>query len=280
MKQVESISEMRAALSGVRGSVGLVPTMGFLHAGHMALVNRARAENDVVVTTIFVNPTQFAPNEDLATYPRDLKRDLGMLRDAGVDLVFTPTVPEMYPEGFSSHVTVERLSDKLEGAFRPPLFRGVTTVVAKLFNIIPADRAYFGQKDAQQVVIIKRMVRDLNFRHEIVVVPTIRDEDGLALSSRNVYLNAEERQAALALSRALFLAAEMYERGERNARAIRSAVRGVLEGEPVVKTDYVTVSHPESLEELERIDGSALVALAARVGKTRLIDNVVLGSKS
>ena len=277
MKRISTVREMRRAVERVRGSVGLVPTMGYLHAGHMALVERARRENDVVVATIFVNPTQFGPDEDLERYPRDLRRDLSMLEEAGVDFVFTPSTEEMYPEGFATYVQVEGLSDRLEGSFRPGHFRGVATVVAKLFNIIPATRAYFGRKDAQQAVIIKRMVRDLNFRHEIVVVPTVRDSDGLALSSRNAYLNEEERRAALALSRALFLAEELYGRGERSAREIRTAVRAVLDAEPMLKTDYVTVSDPESLEELDRIDGKALVALAARVGSTRLIDNVVLG---
>ncbi len=277
MKQISTVAEMRRALADVHGSVGLVPTMGYLHAGHMALVERARRENDIVVVTIFVNPTQFGPEEDFARYPRDVQRDLGMLRKAGVDYVFTPELSEIYPEGFSSYVTVEGLSDKLEGAFRPGHFRGVATVVAKLLNIIPAERAYFGQKDAQQVVVIRRMARDLNFRHQIVAVPTVREPDGLALSSRNVYLNGEERQSALVLSRALFAARDMYEKGERNAQEIRSAMRAMLEAEPGVKADYVTVSDPESLEELDHIEGRALVALAARVGKTRLIDNVVLG---
>ena len=277
MRQISTIAEMRRALAGVHGSVGLVPTMGYLHAGHMALVERARRENDVVVVSIFVNPTQFGPHEDYGRYPRDLGRDLAMLQEAGVDLVFTPEPSEMYPEGFCSFVSVEGLSEKLEGAFRPGHFRGVATVVAKLFNIIPAERAYFGQKDAQQVVVIRRMVRDLNFRHQIVAVPTVREPDGLALSSRNVYLNPEERESALVLSRALFMAREMYEKGERDAREIRSAMRAMLEAEPRVKVDYVTVSDPESLDELERIEGQALVALAARVGSTRLIDNIVLG---
>lgn len=277
MKQISTVAEMRRALAGVHGSVGLVPTMGFLHAGHMALVERARAENDIVVVSIFVNPTQFGPGEDFERYPRDEKRDLAMLRKAGVDFVFTPEPSEVYPEGFSTYVTVEGLSEKLEGAFRPGHFRGVATVVSKLFNIIPATRAYFGQKDAQQVVVIRRMAADLNFPHEIVVVPTVREPDGLALSSRNVYLNAEERQSALVLSRALFLAKEMHEKGERSAVEIRTAMRAMLEAEPGVKTDYVTVSDPETLEEVDRIDGRVLVALAARVGKTRLIDNLVLG---
>jgi pantoate--beta-alanine ligase len=277
MRRISTVAEMRAALAGVRGTVGLVPTMGFLHAGHMALVNRARVENDLVVATIFVNPVQFGPAEDFSNYPRDMSRDLGMLREAGVDLVFTPDVSEMYPEGFRTYVTVERLSERLEGAFRPGHFRGVATVVAKLFNIVPADRAYFGQKDAQQVMLIKRMSRDLNFRHQIVVVPTVREDDGLALSSRNIYLSPAQRQAALALSRALFLAMETYQGGERDAQAIRSGMLAVLAAEPTVKVDYAAVCDAESMEELGRIDRPALAAVAARVGETRLIDNVLLG---
>lgn len=277
MRQVSTVSELRQALRSVQDSVGLVPTMGYLHAGHMALVARARAENDYVVVTIFVNPAQFGPNEDLNRYPRDLDRDLRLLREAKADLVFTPDEPEVYPEGFSTYVTVGNLGEKLEGQFRPGHFRGVATVVAKLFNMVPADRAYFGQKDAQQTVVIKRMARDLNFLHEIVVVPTVREPDGLALSSRNVYLNAEERQSALSLSRSLLLARDMYAGGERNARKIRSAMRALLDATPLVKVDYVTVSDPETLDELEGVEGKALVAVAARVGKTRLIDNVVLG---
>jgi pantoate--beta-alanine ligase len=277
MRQISTVEDIRLALARVKGSVGLVLTMGYLHAGHLALVEQARRENDVVVATIFVNPTQFGPNEDLARYPRDLDRDLSLLKSAGVDYVFTPSASEMYPEGYCSYVLVEGLSDKLEGMSRAGHFRGVATVVSKMFNIIPADRAYFGQKDAQQVVVLKRVARDLNFRQQIVVVPTVRESDGLALSSRNVYLSAEDRQSALVLSRTLFLARELYDKGERNAREIRSAMRAMLETEPGVKPDYVTVSDPESLEELERIEGKALVALAARVGATRLIDNILLG---
>lgn len=276
MKQITTISEIRRALSKAQGSIGLVPTMGYLHPGHMALVEKARAENDIVVVTIFVNPTQFGPQEDLDRYPRDMKRDLSMLREVGVDFVFTPEAREMYPEGYSSYVMVEGFSDKLEGIFRPGHFRGVATVVAKLFNIIAADRAYFGQKDAQQVVIIRRMARDLNFQHQIVVVPTVRDADGLALSSRNAYLKPEERQAALVLSRALFHANELYSQGQRSATEIRTAIRAMLDAEPMIKTDYVTVSDPDSLEEMDHIEGRALVALAAQVGKTRLIDNILL----
>jgi pantoate--beta-alanine ligase len=277
MKVVRTVADMRRGMEPIHGSVGLVPTMGFLHAGHMALVDRARRENDYVAVSIFVNPAQFGPQEDLSRYPRDMERDLSMLRDAGVDLVFAPEVAEVYPEGFSTSVTVEGLSDKLEGTFRPSHFRGVATVVAKLFNIIPADRAYFGQKDAQQVLVLRRMARDLNFRHEIVVVPTVREPDGLALSSRNSYLNAEERQSALVISRALHLAEEMHRGGERRATEIRSAMRALLEATPLVKTDYVSVSNPDTLEELDRIEERALVAVAARVGRTRLIDNILLG---
>lgn len=277
MRVVRTVAEMRRALESSHGSVGLVPTMGFLHAGHMALVERARGENDYVVVSIFVNPTQFGPQEDLSRYPRDMERDLSMLREAGADLVFAPDASEVYPEGFGSYVTVEGLSEKLEGAFRPSHFRGVATVVAKLFNIVPAHRAYFGQKDAQQLLVLRRMARDLNFRHEVVVVPTVREADGLALSSRNSYLNAEERHSALVLSRALFLAEEMYRAGERRATEIRSAMRALLDATPLVKTDYVSISNPETLEELDRIEGSALVAIAARVGRTRLIDNISLG---
>ncbi len=251
--------------------------MGYLHAGHMALVERARRENDAVVVTIFVNPTQFGPQEDFARYPRDLKRDLSMLRKGKVDLVFTPEAAEMYPDGFTTYVTVEGLSDKMEGVFRPGHFRGVATVVAKFFSIIPADRSYFGQKDAQQVVVVKRMARDLNFRQQIVVVPTVREPDGLAISSRNVYLDMEERQAALVLYRSLALAEDMFGKGERNALEIRSAMRAMLDAEPMARTDYVTVSDPDTLEELGRIEDRALVALAVRIGRTRLIDNVVLG---
>ncbi len=277
MQQIKTVAEMQRAASTARGSVGLVLTMGYLHAGHMALVKMARQENDVVAATIFVNPTQFGPTEDLASYPRDLQRDLFMLREAGVDMVFTPEPSEIYPDGYSSYVAVEGLSDRLEGYSRPGHFRGVTTVVAKMFNIIPATRAYFGQKDAQQLLVIRRMARDLNFRHQIVAVPTVRDADGLALSSRNVHLSPEERQAALVLPRALSRAVEMCEQGERSATAIRTELRAMLEAEPQVKADYVTVSDPDTLEELDQIDGAALVALAARVGNTRLIDNTLLG---
>jgi pantoate--beta-alanine ligase len=280
MRAVRTVAEIRLALEPIQGSVGLVPTMGFLHAGHMALVERARRENDYVVVSIFVNPAQFGPREDLGRYPRDMERDLSLLREAGVDLVFAPDVTEVYPEGFGTYVTVEGLSDKLEGAFRPSHFRGVATVVAKLFNIIPANRVYFGQKDAQQVLVLRRMARDLDFRHEIVVVPTVREPDGLALSSRNSYLNAEERQSALVLSRALSVAEEMYRDGERRATEIRSAMRVLLDATPLVKTDYASVSNPETLEELDRIEDRALVAIAARVGRTRLIDNILLGSET
>lgn len=277
MKQLTTVAEIREALAGILGSVGLVPTMGYLHAGHMALVERARKENGSVVVSIFVNPAQFGPQEDLSRYPRDMKRDLAMLEKAGVDMVFAPSAEEMYPSGFGSYVNVEGPANRWEGERRPGHFRGVATVVAKLFNIIPADRAYFGQKDAQQVAVIKKMARDLSFRHKIVVVPTVREADGLALSSRNVYLSPEDRQAALVLSRALVRAKELFGQGERDAGRIRAAIRELLDAEPRVEPDYVAVAQPETLEELSMIDQRALVALAARVGSTRLIDNVLLG---
>lgn len=279
MLQVSTIQETRQALERVTGSVGLVPTMGYLHAGHMTLVNRARSENDNLVVSIFVNPTQFGPQEDFLQYPRDLERDLRMLGEAGVDYVFTPSVTEMYPEGFGTNVLVDGISDKLEGASRPGHFRGVTTVVSMLFNIIPADRAYFGQKDAQQVVVVKKMVRDLHFRHEVVAVPTVRDADGLALSSRNVFLTPEDRNSALVLSRSLFLADDLYDKGERDSEAIRFAMMALLNAEPRVKLDYVTICDAQTLEEKNRIEGGTMVALAALVGSVRLIDNVVLGSQ-
>jgi pantoate--beta-alanine ligase len=276
MLQVSTVEEMRLALGRAVGTVGLVPTMGYLHAGHMALVNRARTENATVVVTIFVNPTQFGPKENFARYPRDEERDLSMLEQAGVDFVFTPSVKEMYAEDFSTYVLVEKASHTLEGAFRPDHFRGVATVVSMLFNIIQADRAYFGQKDAQQVVVVRRMARDLHFKHEIVVVPTVRDADGLALSSRNLFLAPEDRNAALVLSRSLFLARDLYERGERDAGGMLSAMKALLDANPKVKLDYVTICDAQTLEMLKRIEGETLVALAARVGRVRLIDNIVL----
>lgn len=276
MKVAETVAEVKTWRRRVSGSVGLVPTMGYLHEGHITLVKRARAENDHVVATIFVNPTQFGPHEDLACYPRDLPRDLAMLEKAGTDLVFVPPVAEIYPPGYSTYVTVEKVTERLEGASRPGHFRGVATVVAKLFNIVEPTRAYFGQKDAQQLRVIRKMVADLNLNLDIVPVPTVREPDSLAMSSRNSYLNPQERQAAVVLWRALSLAQRLWSQGERKAGRLRQEMTQLIEKEPLARIDYVSVAHLESLEELEHLSGTALVSLAVYIGKTRLIDNVVL----
>jgi pantoate--beta-alanine ligase len=251
--------------------------MGYLHDGHLALVRAARRQNRSVVASIFVNPTQFGPGEDFQAYPRDLDRDLAMLEASGVDLVFAPSVEEMYPPGFSTFVDVGPIAERLEGAARPGHFRGVATVVSRLFNLVQPDRAYFGQKDAQQSLVVRKLVRDLGFSIEVVVVPTVREADGLALSSRNVYLSEEEHAEALVLYRGLRAAEAAFRGGERDAETLRSMVRGRVEAEPRVRLEYVSVADAESLDELTRVAGPAILSLAARVGRTRLIDNVVLG---
>lgn len=250
--------------------------MGYLHEGHLSLVRAARAENPHVVATIFVNPTQFAPNEDLARYPRDEARDLALLEAEGVDAVFAPEPGEMYPEGYATYVQVEGLTQRLEGASRPTHFRGVTTVVAKLLHIVQPRRAYFGQKDAQQLVVIRRMVRDLDIDAEIIGRPIVREPDGLAMSSRNVYLQGEDRTAALVLNRALSLAAVLFDDGVREADSIRGAMEKLISAEPRADADYVSVADLDTLAELETIDRPALASLAVRIGGTRLIDNQVL----
>ena len=258
--------------------LGLVPTMGALHEGHLALVRRARGENATVAVSIFVNPTQFGPQEDLATYPRDMERDLALLEKEGVDLVYAPTPEEVYPPGFDTWVELGALAERLEGAARPGHFRGVATVVCKLFNVVSPDRAYFGQKDGQQLAIIRQMVRDLNLGVEIAAVPTVRDADGLALSSRNAYLTPEQRAAAPVIYRALSEARELWDRGDRDGDVLRLAVRKVLEAEPLLEDiDYVSVADADSLVELELVDRPAMVSTAVRLGRTRLIDNVVVG---
>jgi len=254
-----------------------VPTMGYLHQGHLELVRRARAENKTVVASIFVNPTQFGPKEDFASYPRDPERDLALLEKEGTDIVFMPGAEEMYPEGFNSWVEVEKVADRLEGALRPGHFRGVATVVCKLFNIVQPHRAYFGQKDAQQLIVIKKMVADLDMDIEVIAVPTVREPDGLAMSSRNTYLDPEERKAALVLWKALSLAQERWQKGERSAERLRQEMTALIQKEPRATIDYVSIADPDSLEELSRIDGAALVSMAVRIGKTRLIDNITLG---
>ncbi|HEY0070132.1 MAG TPA: pantoate--beta-alanine ligase, partial [Chloroflexia bacterium] len=274
---IEELRTVRAALPRER-TLGFVPTMGYLHAGHISLVEMARQECDLVAVSIFVNPTQFGPKEDFSRYPRDTERDLAMLREAGAHWVFMPTVEEIYPHSFSTYVQVREVTDRLEGEVRPGHFEGVATVVAKLFNLVQPHRAYFGQKDAQQVVVIKKMVLDLNFPLEICVGPTLREPDGLAMSSRNVYLNPEERQAALVLHRALTAARELWHQGERRGNTLRDAMSRTIAAEPLARPDYVSVADPATLQELDDSGEAkeALASLAVRIGSTRLIDNVVL----
>ncbi len=276
MQTVSAFSELRLRRQSLPGPVGFVPTMGYLHEGHISLVKQARAECASVVASIFVNPTQFGPQEDFSAYPRDLQRDLGLLAAAGADLVWTPAAEEMYPPAFQTWVTVENVTQPLEGAMRPGHFRGVATVVAKLFNAVQPARAYFGQKDAQQVVVIRRMAQDLNFPVEIMVCPTRREPDGLAMSSRNVYLNPAERQAAVVLSRALKAAQQAYLAGERSGPRLRQIMQAELDAEPLARPQYVSCAHPESLQELEVVTDGALLSMAVYIGKTRLIDNLVL----
>jgi pantoate--beta-alanine ligase len=277
MELFETIAAFRQARARF-GRLGLVPTMGYLHAGHLSLVRQARAECSAVAVTIFVNPTQFGPREDLSRYPRDLERDLRLLREEHVDLVFVPSVAEIYPPDWSTFVDVRDVTEMLEGAVRPGHFQGVATVVCKLFNIAQPTRAYFGQKDAQQTVVVRKMVRDLDLPLEVVVVPTMREPDGLAMSSRNVYLSPDQRHAATALYRALGAAAERYAAGERNAEALRQAMRTVLESEPLASLEYISVADALTLRELDHVGtAEALCSLAVRFGSTRLIDNMVLG---
>ena len=276
MKVVEKIDDMRRLRQKIAEPVGLVPTMGYLHEGHLALVRQARAENPSVVVSIFVNPTQFGPQEDFKQYPRDLQHDLALLEREKIDIVFLPSVTEMYPPQFSSWVEVGKVAERLEGAPRPGHFRGVATVVAKLFNIVQPTRAYFGQKDAQQAIVIKKMIADLNMNLEIVSVPTVREPDGLALSSRNIYLNPQERQAALVLYQALSLAQELCSQGEKDAERIRQEMLALIQKQPLADIDYVSIVNTDTLDELDTVKSPALVSLAVRIGKTRLIDNMVL----
>lgn len=276
MDVVTSVAAVREFHRRFGGTWGLVPTMGALHMGHLSLVRRARAENERVAVSIFVNPTQFAAGGDLDKYPRPLNQDLALLEPLGVDLVFAPSNLEIYPPGFQTFVTVQELATRLEGAMRPGHFRGVATVVTKLFNIVQPDRAYFGQKDAQQVAVIKQLVRDLNLPIEIVVAETVREPDGLAMSSRNVYLSAEDRRAAAVLYQALCAARGTFARGERDGEKLRAAMRGVLDREPRAAVEYVSAADPLTLQELEHIENGVLLSLAVRFGTTRLIDNFLL----
>jgi len=285
MKIVTTIAELKKWVHEAKRAgktVGLVPTMGYLHEGHLTLMRDAKVEHDLVVTTIFVNPLQFGPQEDFAAYPRDLDRDAKLAESAGVDILFVPSVEEMYPGGDGqvlTYVDVKLVSDTLCGASRPGHFRGVATVVAKLFNIAEADVAYFGQKDAQQVVVIRRMVEDLNMNIRIVTVATVRETDGLAMSSRNKYLNPDERKAALVLSRSLQLAKNQIFAGERDAVKIKASMVKLIEGEPLAKIDYVSIVDAELLAETIEIKGASLIALAVKFGKTRLIDNILWEGK-
>lgn len=276
MQVVGPIFELRALRQQLSGTVGFVPTMGYLHEGHLALVKQARIENSNVIVSIYVNPTQFGLREDFGAYPRELNRDLELLREEGADIVFVPSVDEMYPPEFSSWVNVEKVTERLEGASRPGHFRGVTTVVTKLFNIVQPSRAYFGQKDAQQAVVIKRMVADLNMGIDIVVVPTVREGDGLAMSSRNIYLGPRERQSATVLCKALTLARQLWWDGEKDADKLRKQMTSLIQKEPLAQIDYVSIADAETLEELNLIDRPALASLAVRIGKTRLIDSMPL----
>ena len=276
MQVIETVSEFRVAERSAARPLGLVPTMGYLHEGHMSLARRARADNATVSASIFVNPTQFAPNEDLAAYPRDMDGDLAKLEEAGVDLVFAPAPQEVYPAGFDTRVDVGEIAAKLEGASRPDHFRGVATVVCKLLTIVRPDKVYFGQKDAQQCLVIKRLNADLNLGAEVVVIATIRDSDGLALSSRNAYLRDGDRESALTLSRSLNLAREMHQSEILNAKKISAQMRNLIESESRTSVDYISISDAETLDELDIIDRPALVSLAVRIGDVRLIDNTLL----
>jgi len=276
MMIVSTLDELRSARLLLDGKLGLVPTMGYLHEGHISLARRAKAECDHVAVSIFVNPTQFGPNEDLSKYPRDLERDLHLLEEAGVDLVWTPTPEIMYPDGFQTWVEVDEMTRPLEGAQRLGHFRGVTTVVAKLFNAVQPTKAYFGQKDAQQAAVIRQMTKDLNFPIEIVVCPIVREPDGLAMSSRNVYLDVNQRKAATVLYRSLSAAKTAYEQGERDAEKLRQIMKATIASEPLAQMQYVSCADGDTLQELEKVTGKALLSMAVFFGKTRLIDNFVL----
>jgi pantoate--beta-alanine ligase len=276
MKVLYTIADFNKARNELKGTLGLVPTMGYLHQGHLALVRQARLENKFVAVSIFVNPTQFGPSEDFAQYPHDPERDISLLEKEKVDLVFMPDISEMYPPDFSTWVDVEGVTDRLEGVSRPGHFRGVATVVAKLFNIVQPDNAYFGQKDAQQVLVIKKMVAELNMKVNIIAVPTVREPDGLAMSSRNSYLSPAERKASLVLWQSLDLAQQLFSAGERQADYIRQKMTQLIEKEPLAKINYISIANADSLAELFEINCPALISLAVWIGKTRLIDTILI----
>ena len=279
MRVLGKISELRAALAAQRKAgrtVGLVPTMGFLHEGHISLVEASRRDNDITVLSIFVNLTQFGVNEDFDKYPKDIEGDSRKAEEAGTDIIFAPTAAEMYPQDYSTYVDMDGITDRMCGRSRPGHFKGVATVVTKLFNIVQPDKAYFGQKDAQQAAVIRKMVRELNMNVDIAVCPIVREKDGLAMSSRNVYLNSEERKAALVLSKSLFKAEGLINEGERDARKIRAFIEKEIGSETLADIDYVTVVDADTLDEIKLLKGSILAAVAVRFGKTRLIDNIVM----
>ena len=279
MKIIKSIQEIKNIITDEKSkgkSIGFVPTMGYLHDGHLSLMKRAKEENDVVVISIFVNPIQFGQGEDYEVYPRDIERDSKLAESVGVDYIFAPEVKEMYPEGYNTFVEVLGVTDKLCGASRPGHFKGVTTVVTKLFNIVTPDKAYFGQKDAQQVYVIKQMVRDLNMNVKIISCPIVREHDGLALSSRNTYLLEEERKQALVLSKSLFWAKDMINKGERNAKTLIEGIKSMINEMPLADIDYVKIIDYDTFKEVEELKGNILIALAVKIGKTRLIDNILV----
>jgi pantoate--beta-alanine ligase len=276
MKIIETIAEMKKIRHELKGNIGFVPTMGYLHEGHLTLVKRSNAVNDFTVASIFVNPTQFGPNEDFDRYPRDYPRDFAMLEKEKTDVVFLPPPQEMYPEGYNTWVDVTKVTEHLEGAIRPGHFRGVATVVTKLFNIVEPTRAYFGQKDAQQCVVVKKMVVDLNMNLEVIIVPTVREPDGLAMSSRNVYLNTEERSQAPVLYQALGMARRMWTGGERASPVLRQAMIDLIRQKPLGKIEYISIADAMTLQELEKAAPPAVISLAVKFGKTRLIDNIIL----
>jgi pantoate--beta-alanine ligase len=276
MKIIETIAEMKKYRHELKGTVGFVPTMGYLHEGHLSHIKRSRQENDFTGASIFVNPTQFGPTEDFDRYPRDYPRDFAMLEKEGTDFVFLPPVKEMYPDGYNTWVDVFKVTDRLEGAIRPGHFRGVATVVTKLFNIVEPTRAYFGQKDAQQCVVIKKMAVDLNMNLEVIIGPTLREPDGLAMSSRNVYLNKEERAQAPVLYQALKTAHVMWSEGERDSARMRQAMIELIRQKPLGKIEYISIADALTLQELEKADPPAVISFAVKFGKTRLIDNILL----
>jgi pantoate--beta-alanine ligase len=276
MDVIETVTEMQKVRKSLKGPVGFVPTMGYLHEGHLELTRRAKAECDIAVVSIFVNPTQFGPKEDFEKYPRDTERDLKLLEDVGTDYVFMPSPKDIYPPGYSTWIDVEKVTNRLEGAARPGHFRGVATVVNILFNIVQPDKAYFGQKDAQQCVVIKKMIRDLNMPLEMIIVPTVREPDGLAMSSRNVYLTTAMRQQAPVLNQTLKLAETLWRQGETSAAKVRQQMTDLIQLQPLAKIEYIDIADTDTLEELQTIKPGTLISMVVRFGNTRLLDNIIL----